>query len=90
LPSPGFFYGDAQVPDSEVLAMAERLLPLRDVIPMVGIKRSSILTRINEGTFPRPVRIARRLSLWPESEVQAWVKMQIEAGDEALSAGGAQ
>ena len=39
---------------------------------------------INEGTFPKPVKVGKR-ALWPESHIQNWVKnliaSQLDGGE---------
>ncbi|HGL6719987.1 AlpA family phage regulatory protein [Burkholderia contaminans] len=51
----------------------ERLLRLPTVIDMVGLGKTTIYEMMKEGSFPRPRRV-RNLSLWVETEVQAWIR----------------
>jgi len=51
--------------------MAERILRFPEVRAMTGLSRSSIYLRINEGMFPRPILLGRRMVGWRESEVAA-------------------
>lgn len=58
-----------------------RLLRLCDVEKRTGLKRSSIYEKIARpveqgGGFPRPIKLGR-ISVWDESEVQAWVNRVI-------------
>ncbi|MFP4154560.1 MAG: helix-turn-helix transcriptional regulator [Halothiobacillaceae bacterium] len=57
----------------------ERLISLRDVSERVSLKRTAIYARINEGTFPKPVKLGR-ISRWPESQIDAWIAERIQEG----------
>lgn len=57
----------------------DRLLKLPEVEHIAGIKKSTIYALMAEGNFPQRVRITRRLSVWPESEVFEWVNARIRA-----------
>ncbi|WP_221623294.1 helix-turn-helix transcriptional regulator [Burkholderia seminalis] len=52
---------------------SERLLRLPTVIGMVGLGKTTIYDMMKEGSFPNPRRV-RNLSLWVETEVQAWIR----------------
>ena len=49
------------------------LLRLPDVIKRMGVSKATIYNMINEGTFPTPVKMGARTSVFPEHEV---VKLQ--------------
>ena len=55
----------------------ERLLRIGDVINQCGIHRSSIYSKIKDGTFPRPIKIGPRVSVWVQSEISWWVNQII-------------
>ncbi|WP_431822482.1 helix-turn-helix transcriptional regulator [Burkholderia sp. F1] len=40
---------------------------------MVGLGKTTIYDMMKDGSFPRPRRV-RNLSLWAETEVQAWIR----------------
>jgi prophage regulatory protein len=58
---------------AELSTTTERLLRLPTVISMVGLGKTTIYHMMKEGSFPRPRRV-RSLSLWAETEVQAWIR----------------
>lgn len=58
---------------AELSTTTERLLRLPTVISMVGLGKTTIYDMMKEGSFPRPRRV-RNLSLWAETEVQAWIR----------------
>ena len=56
----------------------ERLLPISEVCQMLGRARSSVYRAVQNGEFPRPVRVGGS-ARWPLSEVQAHIKKLIDA-----------
>lgn len=51
---------------------AGRLLKRREVERETGLSRSSIYRQMDEGAFPRPLRIGRRGVAWPAAKIEAW------------------
>ena len=47
------------------------ILRLKHVKNRIGLSRSTIYLRIQEGTFPRPVNLGARAVGWPSDEVSA-------------------
>ncbi|MEJ2229236.1 MAG: AlpA family phage regulatory protein [Alphaproteobacteria bacterium] len=45
---------------------------MQDVVARIGLKRSTIYAKIQQGSFPRPVKIGRA-TLWRASELDAWI-----------------
>lgn len=58
----------------------ERLLALPEVEQQTSLKKTSIYGLIRDGKFPPPIRLTRRASRWPASQVQAWIADRIQAG----------
>jgi prophage regulatory protein len=44
-----------------------------------GFSRTTIYRLIDEGKFPRPVKIGERASAWRSDLVQAWMASRVEA-----------
>jgi prophage regulatory protein len=61
----------------------ETLLRLPQVEAMIGLKRSSIYTRIAAGSFPRPVSLGARAVAFRKSEVQKWIADRVVASGAA-------
>ena len=59
--------------------MGDRLLRRRQVEKITGMKRSTIYRLMQEGDFPRPVKIGPAAVRWRESEVNAWVESRPKA-----------
>jgi prophage regulatory protein len=51
----------------------ERILRLREVLNKTGLSRSSLYRRIDQGRFPRQVKIAERCVGWRQSELNGWL-----------------
>ena len=50
-----------------------RLIRLPEVKGRVGLSRSSIYSRIAEGTFPAPVRLGEKSVAWQEADIDTWI-----------------
>ena len=62
--------------------MGDRLLRLREVKDNTGMSRSHIYWLMQQGDFPRPVKIGSAAVRWRESEVDAWVESRPKATGE--------
>lgn len=51
----------------------EKLLRLADVEIVVGLKKSSLYNLINEGRFPKPVKLGKRAVRWRYSDLQKFI-----------------
>jgi prophage regulatory protein len=59
--------------------MLKRILRLPAVQARTGLSRSTIYARISAGTFVAPIKIGPNSIGWIESEVEAWIEMQVAA-----------
>jgi prophage regulatory protein len=50
-----------------------RFLRLNDVLDRTRLSRATLYRKIQDGTFPKQVRIASRCVAWRESEVAEWM-----------------
>ena len=56
----------------------ETILRLPEVITRIGLSRSTIYFRINEGTFPAPIKLGGGRAVgFLESEIDEWLIQQI-------------
>lgn len=69
---------NAQPAQSEVLP---RLLRLRQVGEITGLRRSMIYQLEADGNFPRRVKLATRAVGWVESEIRDWIAARIMIRD---------
>jgi prophage regulatory protein len=56
------------------------LLRIEQVFERVGFQRNKLYDLINEGAFPKPMKIGR-LSAWVEAEVDQWIADRIAERD---------
>jgi len=50
----------------------DRLLNMKEVIKIVGIKKSTLYNLIKKDKFPKPIKIGN-LSRWRLSDIQNWI-----------------
>lgn len=56
-----------------------RVLRLKQVAAIVGLGKSSIYRKVQEGTFPKPIKLGSvRASGWISTEVYDWIDDQIK------------
>lgn len=51
----------------------ERILRINAVLDRTGLTRSTLYRKIQEGTFPKQVRLSTRCAGWHESAVNTWL-----------------
>lgn len=44
---------------------------------ITGLSRSSIYEKMDNGTFPKPIRLSERSVGWLEHEIQEWLKNRV-------------
>lgn len=67
-----------------------RILRLKQVATMVGLAKTSIYRKIQEGTFPSPIKLGgARASGWLSTEVAAWIEYQVQRSRTAGADAGA-
>lgn len=57
-----------------------RLLTRFEVEEQTRLSRSSIYRQMEQGTFPRAVRVGTRAVAWWESDIQAWKNARPSTG----------
>ena len=62
--------------------MQDRLLRRREVEKITGMSRSSIYRLMQEGEFPRPVRIGPAAVRWKSSDITTWIESRPVATSE--------
>ena len=58
----------------EVMKMHDRLLRRRQVEEITGLSRSSIYRLMQDGGFPRPVKVGPAAVRWRASDITAWLE----------------
>jgi prophage regulatory protein len=52
----------------------DRILRISTVLARTGLSRSTMYRKIDQGTFPKQVKISDRCAGWYESQVEAWLR----------------
>jgi prophage regulatory protein len=47
---------------------------------VTGLAKSTIWLYVKEGKFPKQIKLSPKISVWKESDVEAWITEQIEKG----------
>lgn len=59
--------------------MLERHYRRPEVEEITGLSRSGIYQMMAEGRFPRPIKLAARVVVWPESAIREWITSRAAA-----------
>lgn len=51
----------------------EQLLTIKDVCSITRISRTMVYNAMNEGRFPRSVRLGRKAIRWRASDIEKWL-----------------
>ena len=49
------------------------LMTLRQVRAMTAMGKSTVYRKVDDGTFPRPIRLGPRTVRWRRWEVEGWI-----------------
>ena len=58
--------------------MPTKFLRLKDVQSRTGLARSSIYYLIAIDAFPKQIKLTPGITVWMESEVEAWIAEKVE------------
>ncbi len=61
-------------------AKPTRLIRLPEVMKRVGLGRSTIYRKMEEGRFPRSRSISPKCAVWIEAEIDEWINCLIRNG----------
>jgi len=50
------------------------LLRVKDVVKKTSIGKSTIWVWVKEEKFPEPIKLSDRISVWKESDIDAWME----------------
>lgn len=66
--------GDAASPASS--ASDYVFLRLPQVLARVAISRSTLWRRVHDGSFPKPLKLSARVTVWRSNDVEGWMRGQ--------------
>lgn len=55
----------------------DKLLRIKEVTEIVKCSKSSIYLEINDGNFPKPIKLMKRSVAWLESDINDWLNKKI-------------
>lgn len=59
-----------------------RMMRLAEVLTMCGLSRSHLYALVDQGKFPRQVKLSSRAAAWVSDEVEHWIQARIEDRDQ--------
>ena len=59
--------------------MSLKLLKIHQVCERTALGRSTVYAKVAAKLFPKPVKTGPRAVAWVETEIEAWIREQIEA-----------
>ena len=62
--------------------MVPQIFRRRQLEERLGLTRSSIYKMMDDGEFPRPMKIGRRAVGWRADEIAQWLEQQQEASSD--------
>lgn len=73
--------GQSAVQQPELVAVQhDRLLRLPEVQRLTGLGRSVIYQQMQDGFFPRSIKVGPRAASWSEAAIHAWIQQRLAAG----------
>lgn len=51
----------------------ERILRINTVLDRTGLSRATLYRKINDGTFPKQIKLSTRCAGWRESAINSWM-----------------
>ena len=57
--------------------MSQSIHRLPKVVERTSLSRSSIYLKINDGSFPQPIKLSKRAIGWPEEVITNWINQRI-------------
>lgn len=52
----------------------DRIIRINTVLERTGLSRSTLYRKVQDGSFPRQLKLSERCAGWRESAVNAWMK----------------
>ena len=66
---------------------SNKLLRISGVSDKTTLAKSTIWLKIAQGTFPKPIKLSPAISVWRESDIDAWIDSHVSTSN--LLQGGA-
>lgn len=59
------------------------MLRVQEVCRRTGLSKSQVLRLVNDRSFPRPIRLSKRVVAWVAGDVETWLQERIGAAQQA-------
>lgn len=66
---------------AQAIKQTRRFIRLPEVLDRVGLKRTQVFELMNDGRFPRSVRVGKRAVAWIEDEIERFQEERIADRD---------
>lgn len=63
----------------------ERIIRIKTVLERTGLSRSTLYRKMQDGSFPKSVRISLRCAGWREAAVNTWLHNRLFYSDDEHS-----
>ena len=60
-----------------------RFMRRREVLELLGLSHTTVYKMVDEGRFPRPLRIGPNTTRWRSDQVTEWMEAQMKAAESA-------
>jgi prophage regulatory protein len=54
-----------------------RFIRMSDLRSKVGLSKSQIYKLIQQGDFPKPIKLGDKIAVWTNSEVEEWMSAKV-------------
>ena len=59
------------------MGQTTRFIRMSELKDKVALSRSQIYRLIQQGEFPEPIKLGKKISVWTDSEVEEWMSKQV-------------
>lgn len=60
-----------------------RFMRRREVLELLGLSHTTVYKMVDEGRFPRPLRIGPNTTRWRSDQITEWMEAQMKAAESA-------
>ncbi len=65
--------------------MTSKILRLNDVKEASGLSRSSIYAGMQNGTFPKSIKLGTRMVGWSEKAIEDWIEQKLNQANKGVN-----
>lgn len=63
----------------------DKYLREKGVLEILPFGKTTLWSMVRGGKFPQPIKLTDRVTVWSESEIQAWVKAKRDGSSDGIS-----